>query len=267
MIMSDQKLASIHMVRTGPRGDAPVVLVHPVGLDLTYWDRQIEALRDTHDVVAYDLPGHGSTPGAPADWTFDRAATTLSQIVMSLGQEGAHIVGISVGGMIAQVFALRYPTLVRSLALVGTAASFPNDARQAMRDRADTARLTGMSAVLPSTIERWFTPAFVANRPDVIDRVGKTLLSDDPAIHAAMWDMISGLNVAGELSRISCPTLVLVGDRDPSCPPAAARVLHEGIAGSQMEVLADASHMSILEQPVIINEHLSNFYASLPRQR
>lgn len=57
----------INLVRTGPRGGAPVILIHPAGLDLSYWDRQIEALRDQHDVVAFDLPGHGRTPGTPAD--------------------------------------------------------------------------------------------------------------------------------------------------------------------------------------------------------
>ena len=51
---------SVNLVRTGPRGRAPVVLVHPVGLDLTYWGAQIEALREDHDVVAFDLPGHGA---------------------------------------------------------------------------------------------------------------------------------------------------------------------------------------------------------------
>ncbi len=60
---------SVNLVRTGPRGRAPVILVHPVGLDLTYWSAQIEALCEDHDVVAFDLPGHGRTPGAPADWT------------------------------------------------------------------------------------------------------------------------------------------------------------------------------------------------------
>ena len=265
--MSAQKPPLVHMVRTGPRGGTPVVLVHPVGLDLTYWDRQIEALRDTHDVVAYDLPGHGGTPGTPAECTFERAAARLSEVVLSLGDGGAHIVGISVGGMIAQVFALHYPALVRSLALVGTAASFSAEGRQAMRDRADTVRREGMSAVLPLTMKRWFTTDFVAQRPDVVDRACKTLLFDNPAIHAAMWDMIADFDVADEVSRIHCPTLILVGDLDPSCPPATARVLYAGIAGSLMEVLPDTSHMSILERPTLINEHLLRFHAKLMRPR
>ncbi len=68
---------SCNMVGTGPRGAAPVVLVHPVGLDLTYWGKQIEALSGEHDVVAYDLPGHGRSLGSPANWTLDKATRRL----------------------------------------------------------------------------------------------------------------------------------------------------------------------------------------------
>ena len=93
---------SVNLVRTGPRGRAPVILVHPVGLDLTYWGAQIEALGEDHDVVAFDLPGHGASPGSPADWTLDQATEVLAQVVRSTGEGGAHLVGLSVGGMISQ---------------------------------------------------------------------------------------------------------------------------------------------------------------------
>ena len=222
---------SVNLVRTGPRGRAPVILLHPVGLDLTYWGAQIEALRDDHDVVAYDLPGHGASPGRPADWTLDQAAEVLAQVVRSTGEGGAHLVGLSVGGMISQALALAQPALVRSLTLIDTAAAFADEGRAGMRARARMAREGGMRAVLPSTLQRWFTPETVARRPDLIDRVAKTLLADDPLVHAAMWDMISALDLVAQLHRVSCPALILVGEHDPSSPPAAARVLQENIVG------------------------------------
>lgn len=240
---------SVNLVRTGPRGRPPVVLVHPVGLDLTYWGAQIEALCDDHDVVAFDLPGHGSSPGSPADWTLDKAAEVLAQVVRSTGSSNAHIVGLSVGGMISQALTLAQPGLIRSLTLIDTAAAFAEEGRAGMRARAKMAREGGMRAVLPSTLQRWFTPGTVARRPDLIDRVTKTLLADDPLVHAAMWDMISALDLVSELHRITCPTLILVGEHDPSSPPAAARVLQENIAGARMHVIPDASHMAPLEKP------------------
>ncbi len=252
----------INLVRTGPRGATPVVLVHPVGLDLSYWDRQIEALHDTHDVVAFDLPGHGRTPGTPTDWTLDRAAGCLGHVVSGLEAGPAHLVGLSVGGMISQALALARPDLVRSLTLIDTAAAFAEPARVAMHDRAGAVRRGGMEAVLQTTIERWFTAETVLRRPELLDRVTKTLLADDPLVHAAMWDMIAGLDLVAELRRIVCPTMILVGEFDPSSPPAAARVLRDNIAGAEMHVIQAASHMAPLERPELINAHLLRFLAS-----
>ena len=252
---------AVNVVRTGPRGAPPVVLVHPVGLDLTYWAAQIEALCDTHDVVAFDLPGHGSSPGTPEDWTLDKAAGVLAQVIRSTGHDPAHVVGLSVGGMIAQALALSQPGLVRSLTLIDTAAAFPEQARAGMRERARMAREGGMQAVLPSTLQRWFTPGTVARRPDLIDRVTKTLLADDALVHAAMWDMISALDLVAQLPLISCPTLILVGEHDPSSPPEAAQVLADNIAGAEMHVVPDASHMAPLERPAEINAYLAAFLA------
>ncbi len=249
----------INQIRTGPRGGAPVVLVHPVGLDLSYWDRQIEALCDEHDVVAFDLPGHGSSPGSPADWTLDQAAEVLAQVVRGTGSDSAHLVGLSVGGMISQALALAQPDLVRSMTLIDTAAAFSEEGRAGMRARAGMARSGGMAAVVLSTLQRWFTPETVVRRPDLIDRVTKTLLADDPLVHAAMWDMISALDLVSQLHRISCPTLILVGEHDPSSPPAAARVLQENITGSEMHVIPGASHMAPLETPGMINGLLQAF--------
>jgi len=250
---------SINQVRTGPRGRAPVVLVHPVGLDLSYWDRQIEALCDAHDVIAFDLPVHGASPGSPSDWTLDKAAGVLAQVVQRTGSIGAHLVGLSVGGMISQALALAQPGLVRSLTLIDTAAAFSEEGRAGMRARAGMARDGGMAALLPSTLQRWFTPETVARRPDLIDRVTKTLLADDPLVHAAMWDMISALDLVSQLHHISCPTLILVGEHDPSSPPAAARVLQENIQGAEMYVIPGTSHMAPLEKPNVINGYLQAF--------
>ena len=249
----------VNAVRTGPRGALPVVLVHPVGLDLTYWGAQIDVLCDEHDVTAYDMPGHGRTPGSPADWTLEQASGVLADLVRSLGAGGAHLVGLSVGGMISQATALAEPGLVRSLTLIDTAAAFAEEGRAGMRTRARMAREGGMAAVLPSTLERWFTDATVARRPDLIERVSRTLLADDPLVHGAMWDMISALDLVDQLHRITCPTLILVGEHDPSSPVSAARTLHERIAGSEMHVVLEASHMSPLERPDVVNGHLSAF--------
>jgi 3-oxoadipate enol-lactonase len=113
--------AQLNWVQTGTHHAETIVLIHAVGHDLTYWDRQIEALHARYNVVAFDLPGHGRSSGDPADWSFDYAAAIVARLIESVSTKPVHLVGLSFGGMIAQVTTLARPELIRSLTLMGTA--------------------------------------------------------------------------------------------------------------------------------------------------
>ena len=254
---------SLNVVRTGPRGGQPTVLIHPAGLDLTYWDAQVAALKGGCDVVAFDLPGHGRSPALGEGWTFELLNRTLLALLAEVGGGPAHLVGISVGGMIAQSFALAHPSRVASLALIGTASEFPDAARTGMRERAARLRAGGMGVVIEETMKRWFTPETMRERPDLIDRTTKTLLSDDAQTHAQLWEAVSGLNLTARLAELDLPTLILVGDADPSCPPSAARLIQTRIRGARLAVLPATSHMAILESPGLINAHLTSFLSQV----
>src|ERR1700744_6367212 len=127
--------SGIHSVRTGKRGAPLVVLVHAVGVDLTYWGDQIEMLQASFDVVAYDLPGHGGSAKPAKGFGFADAVATLTKVIEDAAAGPAHIVGLSVGGMIAQNLALARPELVPSLALIDTISTFPAAVRTALLDR------------------------------------------------------------------------------------------------------------------------------------
>jgi len=266
MIGRGNEATPLNWVQTGTNHPETVVLIHAVGYDLTYWDRQIEALRDRYNVVAFDLPGHGMSPGEPQDWTFGKAAELVANLIERVDTKPIHLVGISFGGTIAQATALARPSLIRSLTLIATACTFSDEVRKGMRARAQAVRTGGMAAVLESSLERWFTPETRSRRPDIIDRVSKTILADDPGIHAAIWEIISNFDVQDRLAEIACPALVLVGERDPSTTPAMASVLTSGIRDSRMVVIPDASHMVILEAPVAVNQALNAFLAQVAIQ-
>ncbi len=251
--------SELNWVRTGPSDAATVVLLHPVGLDLTYWGDQIEALRVQYDVIALDLPGHGRSSGKPEEITFAHFASAVAALIEQQTSAPVHVVGLSVGGMIAQTLALDYPALVRSLTLIATAATFSDEGRAIIARRAETIQTGGMQAIVAPFLGRWLTPETLTQRPDIADRITKTLLAGAPAIQAAMWTMVSGLATLDRLHEIHCPTLVLVGDRDPSTPPAFSAALAGRIPGAEMRVLPDASHMVFLEQPALLSQHLLEF--------
>ena len=253
----------LNLARAGPRGGPPVVLLHSLSLDLTYWDGQFAALAADRDVVAPDLPGHGRSPGGPGDMTFDRLADAIADLVASLGAGPADVVGLSVGGMIAQAVAVRHPAAVRSLALIGTAATFAEPARAAIRDRARAVREGRTAALVGPFMERWFTPAFRGRRPDVLDRAAKTMLGTDPAVHAALWDAVAGLDLIDALPAVGCPVRVLVGADDPSTPPAAARAIADAVPGAAVDVIPDASHLCPIEAPAAVTRLLTRFLAGV----
>ena len=259
MSMSVLSGVQVNWIEAGPANGETVVLLHPVGWDLTYWDRQIDALRKTYRVVALDLPGHGRSGGSPADCSFARMVEVVSALIEQASAEPVHLAGISFGSMLAQEVVLARPQLVRSLVLMGTACAFSEPARQGMRARAKVAREQGMAALVPPSLERWFASRTLRERPDLIDRVTKTVLSDDPQVHAAVWDAISHFETQNRLGEIACPALVLVGELDPSTTPEAAEAVRAGVRGAKMLVFPGVSHMIQVEAPDEVNTALLGF--------
>ncbi len=257
----------LNWIQTSTHHTETVVLIHAVGHDLTYWDRQIEALAGVYNVVAFDLPGHGRSAASASGWSFDYAASVVAKLVTTVSASPVHLVGISFGGMIAQVTALTTPEMIRSLTLIGTAPSFPEEVRQGMRARAELVRTEGMTAVVESSLQRWFMQKTREHRPDITDRLTKTLLGDDASTHAAIWDIISGLDLDNRLAEITCPTLVLVGEHDPSTPPAVASRLAGAIRGSALVVVPEASHIVTVEAPEAVNTALLKFLAGFAHSR
>ena len=249
----------VNIVRAGPKGAAPVVLLHAVSLDLTYWDAQFRALSQTHDVVAFDWPSHGHSGPLTGEVSFAGLAEVLAAVIERTVQEPVHVIGLSMGSMVAQRFALNHPGLVCSLCLIGSACTFADPARQALRERAAAIRQGGMAAALQASMERWFTPECRQKWPDVIDRASKSVLAGDPAVQATMWDMIASLDTQERLASLTCPTLVLAGSEDPSTPLAAAYVVGERIPGARVETIPDASHMATLEAPEVVSGLLDTF--------
>ncbi len=262
MPQADPPPSTLNHVRTGPRGGGTVLLLHSAGLDLTYWDRQIEALSPDYDVVAVDLRGHGRSAGPPPVWTFEAEAAELAETIGGLGVGPVHVVGVSYGSMAAQWLAVTAPGWVRSLTLIGAAATFNDPARAALRARGAAVAAGGMAAALGS-IAGWLSAETRARRPDLVERITKTLLADDAAAYAGLWPRVAGLDLLGRLAGVRCPTLAVVCEADASTPPAAAAAMVERIAGARRVVLPGGAHLAHLEAPAAVNATLREFLATV----
>ena len=239
-------------------GEGPtVVLLHAVGLDLTCWDAQAPALRPKFRVLRVDLRGHGRSDVPPPPYTLEGFAEDVHELLGALQLAPAHVIGLSLGGMVAQILALDYPQAVRSLVLADTNSTLPPDARPAMVERGEAAKRGGMSAVVDTTLARWFTPGFLG--ADVVARCRERLLTDDVQAWAASWRAISELDTEPRLKEVRVPTLVITGEADAAAPVARAQAMAGLIPGARLDIVAGAPHMAPLERPDLFNAAVLEF--------
>ncbi|MCO1577328.1 alpha/beta hydrolase [Crossiella sp. SN42] len=230
------------MTGSGP----PLLLLHPVGLDGSWWCDYSAAFADRYQVIAVDLRGHGRSSPIDGPVTLDQLAADVSFLLAEVATSRAQVIGVSLGGMVAQHLALRDPGSVAALVLCATAGGFPQDLRPALRDRG---RLDhqGMSGVIPATLRRWFSPA---GRAAAIGRsCERTLSAADPASWTAAWAAIAELDTLSRLPQVAAPALVITGAQDTATPPAAARELVAALPSARLSVVEQAWHLGVFERP------------------
>jgi 3-oxoadipate enol-lactonase len=243
-------------------GEGPtVLLLHPVGLDLACWDSLVAALVSKCRVLRVDLRGHGKSDVPSPPYTLTGFVADIHFLLRQLQLAPVHVIGLSLGGMLAQVLALEHPGDVCSLVLADTTSTLPAEARRAMIERGEAAEHGGMAKVVESTLERWFTPSFMNS--DIVARCRERLLADDIQGWAATWRAISEVDTESRLKEIRVPTLVIIGEVDLSVPVARARAMANQIPGGTLHIIAGAPHMAPLEQPDLFNSPVLDFLRSV----
>jgi 3-oxoadipate enol-lactonase len=250
-----------------PKGEvSTVVLSHSLATSLDMWTPQVAALAARYRVLRYDSRGHGGTDVPDPPYSMDSLAEDLHALLGRLGIPRVHFLGLSLGGMVGQLFAARYPQMVRGLVLCDTSCRAEPQAGPQWEERIALARAQGMESLVEATIARWFTSPFVAAHPEVVDPVREMIRNTDPRGYEGCAWAVKTFDVADRLSTIEAPTLVMVGSEDPGTPVAAAQAIHEGISGAELVVLPSASHLSNLEQPETFSRNVIDFLDRVERQ-
>jgi len=229
------------------------------------WDRQIPELSRHWRVLRYDLPGHGGAPAHPAP-TVAELAVRLLATIDALGVDRFAYVGCSLGGAVGAQIALGAPRKVASLALISSAPRYGTP--DSWRQRGVVVRTNGLDPIARSVPERWFTPAFAAAQPAIVDWAVQMVRTTDPGCYTAACEAFVSFDIRGELGRIGVPTLVVAGAEDRATPPADARALVAGIPDARLALVPDACHMAPVERPVEVTELLvAHLSATLPHGR
>ena len=253
--------AVLHWDATGPAGAVPVVFANSLGCDLRIWDTVAHELAPRYRVIRYDERGHGLSE-TTSPFAIANHADDLRALLDMAGVEACALVGISVGGMIAQSFAARYPDRVAALVLCDTATRIGT--AESWAARIEVVERGGLAAVADAVLERWFNPSFRQRCPS--EWAGwRTMLLRMPADgYLAMCIAIRDADLMTEAATIRAPCLCVVGEQDVSTPPELVRQLAATIPNARFEVIEDAGHLPCIERPDplarLIRNHLAEFY-------
>ena len=241
-------------------GEGPVVtLSHSLGCDLSMWNIQAQALRERYRVLRFDTRGHGKSSASVGPYSLRQMVQDLHGLLTELGIEETHFVGLSMGGMIGQLFALEHPGLISSLVLCDTTSEWPDGSWPVWEERIHTVTAQGMEPMVEPTIERWFTAPFRQQHRDVTDRIRALLRATPPQGYIGCCHAIPKINVTERLAALRCPALVIVGEQDPATPVEMARTIQAALPSAELVVLKSASHLSNVEQPEAFNQALLSF--------
>ncbi len=236
-----------------------LTMSHSLACNLHMWDEEARRLAKRYKVLRYDTRGHGASGAPSGAYSFDLLADDLRGLLQALEIQSTHFVGLSMGGMIGQTYALKYPGTFASLTLCDTTSRYPSDALGTWLERIKTIEARGMEPLVPSTLARWFTEGFRKERPEVVEKVAAMIRGTSVPGYIGCSHAIPNINLTARLKEIRCPSLVIVGKEDPSTPLAMAEEIHHALPGSKLEVIADAAHLSNLAQPEAFNRALADF--------
>jgi len=239
----------------GKEGAPWLVLSHSLACTTRMWDPQIAAFKDRYRILNYDMRGHGASAAPAGPYSLEMLADDVAALMKQLNIQRATFIGLSIGGMIGQTLALRQTKLFDKMVLADTGHSQPPEAIKQWEERIRIAQTQGMKALVPSTMERWFTPAFRESPP--AKAIAKLIENTPVAGYVGCGQAIMKLNTTARLKEIKLPVLAIAGEADPAAP--GTKYIGENLPGAKLVMLKQAGHIANVEQPEKFNQALRDF--------
>lgn len=243
----------------------PLIFLHGIGGDAESWRPQLDGFAGNYRAIAWDMPGYGDS--APLEeMTFPALIDAVSVLLDRLSVTRAHLVGHSLGGMIAQAFALAHPERLRSLTLAATSAAFGKRAGgkpdAAWRDKFIEQRIgpldrgASMAELAPKLVQ-----GLIGDDPDPkgLEQAILSMAAVPEAGYRAAIRCLAGFDQEAALAEIRTPTLLIAGEKDPVAPPKVMQRMTEAMPDARFETLEDSGHLVHLERPDAFNRLLAGF--------
>ena len=251
-------MAQLHFVEYGPRkAEQPqgtLVFIGSIGSTVDMWLPQLDALSDAFRVIAVDHRGHGQSPVIEGPASIADLAGDVQETIGKLGVEAYGVVGLSLGGAVAQYLAANDPK-VTSAAFLCTAPKFGTP--ESWHERARTVRADSTAALADAVVGRWFSEGWIADNP-ASTAFYRHMIANTPAEgYAACSEALADWDFADQLGSITVPVLVLAGADDPSTPPEVLKEIGDKAAGESTYVeISPGAHVPTIEAPQEVTDAL-----------
>ncbi len=240
----------------------PLLLLGDLGVDHTVWSGQLDFFRQHFRVIALDNPGSGRSLGPGGPYSTELFADVAAEVLGGLTVEPAHVLGVSMGGAIAQQLALRHPALVRSLVLHGTWGRADNHLRAILRSWQTAARVLPRIDLYRQMWLFLFTVWHYNDHAEAIDELERWVLESHPQSaedFCAQAEACIAHDVLDRLDEIVVPTLIMVGDRDVLTPPHHAYAIKEKLPQARVRLWQKMGHAPYWETPDDFNAICCDF--------
>ena len=246
----------IHVEVEGPADAPALILSNSLGTDLHMWDEQAKTWSQHFRLVRYDRRGHGQSGVPKGPYTMERLGRDVLAIADNLCIRTFNWCGLSMGGMVGQWLGANAPDRVEKLVLSNTHYHYAD--KQPWHDRIKFVQDKGLGALADAMMERWFTKPFLASSPEATNRIKTMFLATKTDGFIACSEAVRDMDFRQSTPRITAPTLVIVGAKDPATLPEWGAEIQTMIKGATLASL-DAAHISNVEQPNAYTETVLDF--------
>jgi 3-oxoadipate enol-lactonase len=242
----------------GSEAGPVVCMTHSLASDGSMWTEQVPPLLQAgFRALRIDMRGHGGSGPVAGDYTMSALAADVAAVLDALSIPRVHFIGLSIGGMLGQAFALEHGGKLASAMWCDTLPSTPAGAPEVWQQRVDTVRgANSLAPLADQTIERWLTDTVKQNRPGRWRQIRDTIVGTTPAGYLGCVAAIRNFDFVARLPSVKLPVLVVCGSDDAGTPAADNRRLAGLVPGGRYEEIANALHFPNVEHPDTFNRNM-----------
>jgi len=234
----------------------PLVFVHGVGLTHEIWKPQIDYFKD-YTTLSYDILGHGKTPLKKTNISFDDFSEQLIKLINELNFQKIHLVGFSIGSLVARNFATKHNDRLQSLILLGSIYKRSEDQQKVVNDRFNLAKKN--HTLSKQALKRWFTDKYLEKNPNTYEKISSILESNNMENFLKVYELIVLHKNDENFKNIKVNTLIMTGENDIGSTVEMSKNLSNVIENSQLKVIKNGKHLCGIECADEVNMNIKNF--------